>query len=230
MGRGRPSNSAGNRWFSGSPVCRSRWETHRGRWPASAHAATNPGMIRNRPRGLWGCEAQQEFFTVSACEGFLLLDGRSQVRRLEEHRAPGAPVLRDAPRLPSRHPWWDALGRRRPRDQAGPAVGRRAQAHLVRSRGHAAVLPAAPHGVLGGAPPVGRRGGRLPPGEHPSPRRGGLPGGGDHAAAGAPRCVARRLHLRPASGERGIRCLDIGAEEHALRRLLPWRRVCLPGL
>ena len=46
--------------------------------------------------------------------------------------------------------------------QGGSAVRRRTETHLVRGGRDPAVLSAAAHGVLGGAPAVGRRGGGLP--------------------------------------------------------------------
>ena len=48
---------------------------------------------------------------------------------------------------------------------------RRALAHLVRRRCHAAVLPGRAFGVLADAPAVGRRDPRLPPRQHRAPRR-----------------------------------------------------------
>ena len=56
------------------------------------------------------------------------------------------------------------------------------------------------------------------------------PGGDDRPAPVAARRVAGRLRLCPAPGLRGGGGVDLGAEEHALRRLLSGGRAHLPAL
>src|SRR5580658_577159 len=108
------------------------------------------------------------------------------------------------------------VGRRRPRDPPRAAAAARPLADMVRARRDPAVLPRALQRLLAGAAPVGIFGAGLSPGQPRAPRdrrMAPLPGASTPLRAGS---APGRLRLRAPSGLRGIRRLDLGAEEHPL--------------
>src|ERR1700728_294531 len=93
-------------------------------------------------------------------------------------------------------------------------------ANLVRARCDAAILPSAAQRVLARTPDVGGYGRRLSSDRHRSPRTVGLPSSDDHEAAFASGRVVCWFCFCATPRPRGIRSLDLGAKEHAVRSLL----------
>src|ERR1700691_2279956 len=93
-------------------------------------------------------------------------------------------------------------------------------ANLVRAGCDPAILPFAAQRVLARTPDVGGRGGRLSSDQHRSPRTVGLSRSDDHEAAFASGRMVCRFCFCATPRPRGIRGLDLGAKEHAVRSLL----------
>src|SRR5208282_1616121 len=94
-------------------------------------------------------------------------------------------------------------------------------ANLVRRGCDLAILPSAAQCVLARTPDVGGSRCGLSFDQHRPPRIIGMPGGDDREAAFASGRVVSRFCFCAAPAECGGGGLDLGAEEHTVRGLLP---------